>query len=126
MVVSVCGLLTVIAGCPSGGFFGRYIFVNSGTDPIRDFTLSAGDKHTTWATTEPGQGWITPNLGSHYTTLDVAWTDKSGKSVRAQFDFAEAAGYRYKGDLIIEFDEANALRWRLGPETWQGGGIPVP
>jgi hypothetical protein len=50
----------------------------------------------------------------------------AGKTMRAQIDFTEAAGSRYTGDLIIEFDEANALRWRLGPETWQGGAVPIP
>jgi hypothetical protein len=116
----------VIAGCPSGGFLGRYIFVNSGTETIRDFTLSAGDNSKTWASTAPGQGWVTPNLGHLYTTLDVTWRDESGKTNKAQIDFMKAAGYRYKGDLIIEFDETNALRWRLGPEAWQGGGVPIP
>jgi hypothetical protein len=116
MVVSVCGLLAVVAGCPHGGFFGRYIVVNAGKEPVRNLTLSAGGKQKTWATTEPGQGWITDNLGPR--TVDVTWESKSGETVRTQIDFSKAAGYRYKGDLIIEFNDSKVLSWGLGPEVY--------
>jgi hypothetical protein len=108
-----CLLVASFAGCPGGGFYGRYIVLNSSKEPIENLVVSVNNKQKKWAVTEPGEGWITPRLTHVPMQLDVAWTTQSGKQKHRRIDFSEPAGYRYTGDLIIEFEVDGAMRWRL-------------
>jgi hypothetical protein len=112
--------LALFAGCPSGGFFGRYVFLNGSKEPVHDFTISVGSQQASWKITEPGQGWIAQNMSSNITKVDVSWTGKSGETLKMQIDFTKAVGYRHEGDLIIQFDEGGSLNWCLAPKSING------
>ena len=121
-----CCLLVTIAGCTSGGFYGRFIILNSSDETIQKILLSPADQYAdwvredpktwmkkSWEVTENGQGWITKSFGPVCTAIDVSWTDESGEKHQSQIDFTEAAGYRSSEDLIIEFEVEGVVRWRL-------------
>jgi hypothetical protein len=112
LILAGC-LVTVVAGCPPGGFFGRYIVLNSSSETIHDLTISVADQTKTWEATAPGQGWIVSDFVDSSTTFAVTWTSESGESRQSEIDFSEAAGYHCTDDLIIEFEAPHYLRWRL-------------
>jgi hypothetical protein len=113
LLLLACCLIAATAGCPAGGFEGRYIVLNSGKAAIQNITLSLAGHEKSWAVTEAGQGWIIDNFDGHSKTVDVAWENETGEHRKCTIDFSRAAGYRCTDDLIIEFTIEGVPRWRL-------------
>ena len=56
VITLACCVVVGITGCPSGGFFGRYIVLNSSDDTIHNLTISAVDQKKSRDTTAGGAG----------------------------------------------------------------------
>ncbi len=108
-----CCLLLCLTGCPSGGFFGRVIVLNTSDESLRELTLSAGLAKHHWAVTEQGQGWISPSLNVPTALVHVSWQDAAGQVHEQDVDFSQAAGYRSKDDLLLEIGPQQDVQWRL-------------
>jgi hypothetical protein len=108
----VAFLALVLSGCPSGGFFGRYIVVNNTGSTLTYLSISVGKgTEITWDETLPGQGWMHPEaMGPEF--LIVSWTDETG-SHEEQFSFEEKINYRSEADLYVELNQNGKLAWRV-------------
>ncbi|WP_425614883.1 hypothetical protein NA78x_004766 [Anatilimnocola sp. NA78] len=114
-VLLVLCVLVVTVGCPSSGFFGRYIVINSSKDAIQNITLAARGQEKTWPITESGGGWISDSFGSNCTSVDVTWMNAAGESKHRTIDFSSRVGGHCKDDLIIEFTVQGVPVWRMAP-----------
>lgn len=112
-----CG--AALSGCSPGGFYGRYIVLNSSQEQILDFNIAVRDAKTNWPVTEPGQGWVVEALNADM-LLHVQWT-AADKEQKQTVDFKTQAGYRCQKDLVLEICKDGNFRWRLV----EGDGLPA-
>jgi hypothetical protein len=108
-------LSCLIAGCSAGGFYGRYLVINSTGEAITALEISTPTAKVKWDRLEPGEGALREPLGAEMDVV-VTWTTESGSTQVVKFSFAEAAGYRSSDDLQIELKPRNELAWRLVKE----------
>lgn len=108
----LAALCSLMAGCSSGGFFGRYLIVNSTGEAITALEISTPTSTVKWDPLEPGAGSLR-EAEDYGMEVVVCWTTESGSKQVVRFSFAEAAGYRSEDDLLIELQPGNTLAWRL-------------
>jgi hypothetical protein len=102
----------VLSGCPGGGFFGRYVVVNSTGSTITNLTIAVGNGlDQSWEETLPGQGWIhSKSFGPK--SLIVSWNDETGYH-KEEFSFEKKTGYRSNADVYVELKPHGELAWRI-------------
>ncbi len=119
LVLSFSALL--FSGCPAGGFFGRYVVVNSTGSTVTNLKISVGNGfEQTWDQTQSGQGWI-HSKSFREKSLIVSWSDESGDH-EENFSFEKKVGYRSHADLYIELNPQGKLAWRVIAPPTEGGG----
>lgn len=117
-VIAIAFFAVFLCGCPSGGFFGRYVIVNSTDETLKDMTISSGPGLSkTWGETLAGQGWIHPGMVRK--SLTVTWSDARGPHIET-FDFEKQIGYRSHADVFLELKPNGVVAWRVVEPPQEG------
>jgi hypothetical protein len=126
MAIAAAALLT-LGGCPAGGFFGRFIVLNTSGATVNNLMVSHMGQSVTFAgATIDSQGWVlsagmpggvaAPKAKVNAYVVEISWTDSSGKAQQVTIDFKANAGYRCEDDLLVELEggaKGTAHSWRI-------------
>ena len=111
--IAACALSAVLfCGCPAGGFFGRYILINSTDSTVTNLAISAAGESKVWDVTLAGQRLNSDYLPGGPKRLSVSWSDGTGDH-EVMISLEKKTGYRSKDDLFIELKPNGNVSWRL-------------
>jgi hypothetical protein len=110
-VVVILGLL--LCGCPAGGFFGRYLVVNSTDETISELDITTRASEEKWRSVKPGNASVRRPKSFGDMEITVRWKVDSGDEFNVKFSIKKAAGYRNTDDLYIELKPRGVLALRL-------------